>query len=147
MNPNLPSLDLPAVVRAFPLLGQYRSAAPYGSGHINDTFVVVFDQAGTPVRYLVQRVNDLEKTYKAKSDAELKAVTGELKQKLDNGATLDDLLPDAFAACREASIRTTGARERARPATRLTTARVTSALYMIVHVAPSTTMNPAPAFK
>jgi preprotein translocase subunit SecA len=59
---------------------------------------------------LVRRVNDLEKVYKAKSDAELKAVTGELKTKLDNGATLDDILCDAFAATREASIRTTGMR-------------------------------------
>ena len=34
---------------------------------------------------------------KAKSDAELKAMTAEFKQKLDNGATLDDILPEAFA--------------------------------------------------
>jgi aminoglycoside phosphotransferase (APT) family kinase protein len=56
--PSLPTPDLRALVRAFPLLGQYRSGAPYGSGHINDTFAVVLDQAGTPVRYLVQRIND-----------------------------------------------------------------------------------------
>ena len=41
---------------------------------------------------------------------ELKAITGQLKTKLDNGATLDDLLPEAFAAIREASVRTTGMR-------------------------------------
>ena len=46
------------MVRAFSLLGQYRSGAAYGSGHINDTFAVVMDQAGTAVRYLLQRVND-----------------------------------------------------------------------------------------
>ena len=40
--------DLPAVVRAFSLLGHFRSAAPHGSGHINDTFVVVLDQAVRP---------------------------------------------------------------------------------------------------
>src|SRR5687768_16399483 len=57
MTTNLPLPDLAAVARAFPLLGQYRTGSPYGSGHINDTFVVVFDQAGTPVRYLLQRVN------------------------------------------------------------------------------------------
>ena len=59
---------------------------------------------------LVERVNQLEKTFKAKSDTELKAMTAEFKQKLDNGATLDDLLPEAFAATREASVRTTGMR-------------------------------------
>jgi len=58
----------------------------------------------------VVRINGLGDKYKAMSDAELKAVTGELKQKLDNGATLDDILCDAFAAVREASIRTTGMR-------------------------------------
>ena len=58
MNPNLPVPDLPSVVNAFSLFGQYRSGSAYGSGHINDTFVIVMDQAGTPVRYLLQRVND-----------------------------------------------------------------------------------------
>src|SRR5688572_28210260 len=58
----------------------------------------------------VNRINDLEATYKPKSDAEQKAATGELKQKLDNGATLDDILCDAFAVVREASVRTTGMR-------------------------------------
>src|SRR5690606_28966391 len=58
----------------------------------------------------VVRINDLEATYKAKSDAELKATTAELKQKLDNGASLDDILCDAFALVREASVRTTGMR-------------------------------------
>ena len=52
----------------------------------------------------VNRINQLGDSYKAKSDAELRAVTGELKQKLDNGASLDDILCDAFAAVREASI-------------------------------------------
>ena len=58
----------------------------------------------------VVRINGLGDKYKAMSDAELKAVTGELKQKLDNGASLDDILCDAFAVVREASIRTTGMR-------------------------------------
>jgi preprotein translocase subunit SecA len=58
----------------------------------------------------VVRINGLGDKYKAMSDAELRAVTGELKQKLDNGASLDDILCDAFAAVREASIRTTGMR-------------------------------------
>ncbi|HTR54304.1 MAG TPA: preprotein translocase subunit SecA [Kofleriaceae bacterium] len=59
---------------------------------------------------IVDRINGLEKSLKAKSDAELRAMTAEFKQKLDNGATLDDILPDAFAAVREASVRTLGMR-------------------------------------
>jgi Ser/Thr protein kinase RdoA (MazF antagonist) len=58
MNPPLSLPDLPAIVREFALLGHYRSGALYGSGHINDTFAVVLDQAGTPVRYILQRIND-----------------------------------------------------------------------------------------
>jgi preprotein translocase subunit SecA len=58
----------------------------------------------------VNRINQLEATYKAMSDAELKAVTATFKEKLDNGASLDDILCDAFAAIREASVRTTGMR-------------------------------------
>src|SRR4051812_44249462 len=58
----------------------------------------------------VDRINGLEPKLKTKSDAELKAMTGEFKQKLDNGATLDDILCDAFALIREASVRVTGMR-------------------------------------
>lgn len=49
--------DLIEVCRHFPLLGQFKSGLPYGSGHINDTFCVVFDQAGTRVRTILQRIN------------------------------------------------------------------------------------------
>jgi preprotein translocase subunit SecA len=59
---------------------------------------------------VVDRINQLGETYKAKSDPELRAMTGELKTKLDNGATLDDILPESFATVREASIRTLGMR-------------------------------------
>src|SRR5690606_2173694 len=54
---------------------------------------------------LVQQINQLEPSLKKLSDAELQAKTPEFKQKLDNGATLDDLLPEAFAVCREAGWR------------------------------------------
>ena len=42
---------------AFALRGDFVSAAPYGSGHINDTYCTVFNQGGSRVRYLVQRLN------------------------------------------------------------------------------------------
>ncbi|MDR0314994.1 MAG: preprotein translocase subunit SecA [Oscillospiraceae bacterium] len=50
-------------------------------------------------------VLDLEDSYAAMSDSELKQVTEKLKERLQNGESLDDILPDAFAACREASYR------------------------------------------
>ncbi|HTA18128.1 MAG TPA: preprotein translocase subunit SecA, partial [Polyangia bacterium] len=52
----------------------------------------------------------LEPGLKAKSDAELQAMTPELRRRLDQGATLDDLLVEAFAVCREAGRRVLGMR-------------------------------------
>ncbi len=57
-----------------------------------------------------QAVLDLESKYQAMDDKELKAQTGILKERLANGETLDDILPDAFAVCREASTRVIGIR-------------------------------------
>src|SRR6188768_1044787 len=54
---------------------------------------------------IAQAINALESKMQKLSDAELQAKTAEFKQKLDNGATLDDLLIEAFAALREASKR------------------------------------------
>jgi hypothetical protein len=45
------------VARHFQIYGGFCSAEPYGSGHINDTYCVVFDQAGTMTRYIFQRIN------------------------------------------------------------------------------------------
>jgi hypothetical protein len=49
--------DVRAVARHFLITGEFLEAAPYGSGHINDTYRVVFDQAGTTTRYIFQRIN------------------------------------------------------------------------------------------
>lgn len=57
-----------------------------------------------------QKVLALEETYRAMTDDELKAVTPALKARLAAGETLDDILPDAFAACREAADRVLGMR-------------------------------------
>ena len=54
---------------------------------------------------LQQRVLSLEEEYKNLSDEELKYKTLEFKKRLESGETLDDLLPEAFATCREASDR------------------------------------------
>ena len=62
------------------------------------------------IRPIATAVLALEDKYKAYSDAELQAVTPALKQQLADGKTLDDILPDAFAVCREASSRVLGMR-------------------------------------
>ena len=55
-----------------------------------------------------QAVLDLEPMYQAMTDKELQSQTGVLKERLANGETLDDILPDAFAVCREAMWRVIG---------------------------------------
>lgn len=54
---------------------------------------------------LVEQINQLESEIDKLSDHDLRAKTGEFRQRLDQGATLDDLLPEAFAAVREAGKR------------------------------------------
>ncbi|HSE34993.1 MAG TPA: preprotein translocase subunit SecA [Candidatus Paceibacterota bacterium] len=58
----------------------------------------------------VREINALEPRFAALSDEELRAKTAELKGRVAEGASLDDLLPEAFAAVREASKRTLGQR-------------------------------------
>ncbi len=45
------------IVAGFMIPADFVSAAPYGSGHINDTFAVTMSQGGAPLRYIVQRIN------------------------------------------------------------------------------------------
>ena len=59
---------------------------------------------------IADRVDALAPTYAAMSNAELRAVTGKLKERLAAGETTDDILPDAFAAIREADDRVLGKR-------------------------------------
>ena len=54
---------------------------------------------------VVETINAMESTIKLLSDDALKAKTPEFKQRLDNGESLEELLPEAFAICREASRR------------------------------------------
>ncbi|MBQ7172237.1 MAG: preprotein translocase subunit SecA [Clostridia bacterium] len=58
----------------------------------------------------VDLIESKEEAFKAKTDDELAAITPELKERYQNGETLDDLLPDAFAAVREAADRALGKR-------------------------------------
>ena len=59
---------------------------------------------------IVRKIEVLEEEYKGYTDAQLQAKTPELKERYKNGETLDDLLPEAFATCREAADRVLGLR-------------------------------------
>ncbi|TIX52042.1 preprotein translocase subunit SecA [Alteraurantiacibacter aquimixticola] len=72
-------------------------------GSANDRYVRSLDK-------IVARINALETQLEDFSDDELKAQTAKFRLKLEEGATLDDLLPEAFATVREASRRVLGMR-------------------------------------
>jgi preprotein translocase subunit SecA len=61
-------------------------------------------------RKIVQKINELEPSIQALSNVELKAKTEEFRDRINNGATLQDILPEAFAVVRETSHRTLGQR-------------------------------------
>ncbi len=62
------------------------------------------------IKPLCDRVLELEETYRAMSETELKAQTDKLKDRLSMGESTDDILPEAFATCREACDRVLGMR-------------------------------------
>ncbi len=62
------------------------------------------------VQAIVENINALEKDFSLLSDSEIISKTKELKQRYGEGETLDKLLPEAFANCREAAKRTLGLR-------------------------------------
>ena len=75
---------------------------------IEKIFGTFSDKELKKIRPIADQVLALEEKYAALSDEELKAQTPLLKQRLAEGETLDDILPDAFAVCREASWRVLG---------------------------------------
>ena len=62
------------------------------------------------IKPIVEQINALEPQIKQLKDEELKAKTAEFRERLEKGETLDDILPEAFACVREASVRTIGLR-------------------------------------
>ncbi len=62
------------------------------------------------IQPVIDQINALEPQMKALSDDQLKAKTPELQKKLKDGSTVDQILPEAFAVCREASHRVLGMR-------------------------------------
>ncbi len=62
------------------------------------------------LKRIADQVNSIEEDFAALSDAELRGMTDQFRQRYAEGETLDDLLPEAFAAVREAATRTLGQR-------------------------------------
>src|ERR1700736_1559544 len=62
------------------------------------------------LKRISEQINSIEDDFVAMTDAELRAMTDEFRQRYADGETLDDLLPEAFAAAREAAQRTLGQR-------------------------------------
>ena len=60
------------------------------------------------IKPIVDKIEALDEPYSKLTDEQLKAKTPEFKERLKNGETLDDILPEAFAACREAAWRVLG---------------------------------------
>ena len=85
------------------MLGILRNAAAKVFGTTNDRKLVSFQKR-------VPQINALEDHYAALSDSELKDVTAGFRAELAQGKTIDDLLPNAFAAVREAAKRSLGLR-------------------------------------
>jgi hypothetical protein len=78
--------DVRAVARHFQIYGEFLGAEPYGSGHINDTYCVVFDQAGSRVRYIFQRINDNIFKKPASLMKNIQRVTAHLATKIEGEA-------------------------------------------------------------
>jgi len=68
------------------------------------------DRKVKAARPLVAKINALEEEFEKLSDEQLVEKTAEFKQRLEGGETVDDLLPEAFANCREAAKRALGLR-------------------------------------
>ena len=60
------------------------------------------------IKPIVDKIEALDGEYSKLTDEQLKAKTPEFKQRIANGESLDDILPEAFAACREAAWRVLG---------------------------------------
>src|SRR5690606_13975636 len=93
-------------LRPFPV---FATQPPTGHPMLNRLLTSVFGSRNERIvgQYtkIVAKVNAFAPQMQALSDAELQAKTPEFRQRIANGESLDKLLPEAFAVCREASVR------------------------------------------
>ena len=79
-------------------------------GLIQKLFGSASEREVKKLRPIVDKIEALSETYQKYSDADLQAMTPRFKERLAAGETLDDILPEAFAAVREAAFRVLGMR-------------------------------------
>ena len=77
---------------------------------VKSVFGSANDRHVKSLRKIVDKINALEPQLQALSDEELQGQTAKLRGLIDGGASLDDILPEAFATVREASVRVFGMR-------------------------------------
>ncbi len=82
----------------------------FASNFVKKVFGTKNDREVKRLRPVVEHINGLEPEFEKLTDAELREKTDEYRRRLGDGEALDDLLPEAFAATREASRRTIGLR-------------------------------------
>ena len=85
--------DFQAIAKQFCLYGDLVSVAPYGNGHINDTFEMVFDQAGARMRYILQRINTNVFRDPVNLMENIRRVTSHLAAKSENSRQTLTLVP------------------------------------------------------
>ena len=77
--------DLRAIAGLFQIHGNFTDAVSYGTGHINDTYMVAFDQGGGAIRYLFQRINHNVFKNPAAVMENIERVTAHIRRKLAAG--------------------------------------------------------------
>ncbi|MBI5387824.1 MAG: aminoglycoside phosphotransferase family protein [Verrucomicrobia bacterium] len=75
--------DLRSIAGLFHIYGDFVEAAPYGTGHINDTYSAVFNQSGSPARYIFQRINHHVFKNPSAVMENVSRVTAHLREKLE----------------------------------------------------------------
>ncbi|WP_244833672.1 preprotein translocase subunit SecA [Clostridium sp. BJN0001] len=80
-------------------------------GLLNALFKSYSEREVNRLKPIIAKINGFEDSIKKLSDTELSGKTDEFKERLEKGETLDDILPEAFAVVREASVRVLGLRD------------------------------------
>ena len=87
--PDRPRHDIEALAGQFRMPGDFAHSAPCGQGHINDTYEVRVNQAGTPVRYILQRINHVIFTRPELVMENIQRVTTHIAEKLQADKSKD----------------------------------------------------------
>jgi Ser/Thr protein kinase RdoA (MazF antagonist) len=82
MTEELDQREIAAIAASFAIQGDFVDGAPYGSGHINDTYAINYKQAGSPLRYILQRINHNVFKQPELLQANIEKVTRHLANKL-----------------------------------------------------------------